>query len=349
MDENIDKLVYDFSEILTVYKTLPILKRNILKILAMFYDPIGLLQPVIINLKVLFQKFCKQKLNWAVDPPEEIKSGFKMFMADLENLNNISIPRKILFKNSDDPVELAELHGFSDASCQNYGACVYMRSITKNGVICVNLVASKSRLAPIKKTTIPRLELLENILLSKLKSSVKIFSTLKKLYRVTAWIFRFFNNLRKILSKTKTLSKPFITVCELKFAELFWIKENQKQFTDEKLKTLSKDLNLIKDENQLIRCEGRLKNAPLPYDSKTPYLINSEHYLCELIVNYFHFSVTHISIKQTLTEIRQKFWTCRGRRFVRKVLKKCSLCRKYEGPSYQYPATPALTKLRLFD
>ena len=84
------------------------------------------------------------------------------------------------------------------------------------------------------------------------------FSTLKKLYRVTAWIFRFFNNFRKTLSKTKTLSKPFITACELKFAELFWIKENQKQFTDEQLKTLSKDLNLIKDENQLIRCEGGL-------------------------------------------------------------------------------------------
>ena len=102
-------------------------------------------------------------------------------------------------------------------------------------------------------------------------------------------------------------------------------------------------------QNQLIRCEGRLINAPLPYDSKTPYLINSEHYLCQLIVNYFHFSLKHISIKQTVTEIRQKFWICRGRCFVRKVLKKCSLCQKYEGPSYQYPATPALTKLRLFD
>ena len=113
------------------------------------------------------------------------------------------------------------------------------------------------------------------------------FNTLNKLYRVTAWIFRFFNNLRKTLSKTKTLSKPFITVCEPKFAELFWIKEYHKQFTDEKLKTLSEDLNLIKDENQLIRYEGRLKSAPLPYNSKTPYLINSEHYLCELIVNYF--------------------------------------------------------------
>ena len=94
-------------------------------------------------------------------------------MADLENLNKISIARKILFKNSDDPVELVELHGFSDASCQNYGACVYMRSISKNGVICVNLVATKSRLAPFKKTTIPRLELLGNLLLSKLMTSVK--------------------------------------------------------------------------------------------------------------------------------------------------------------------------------
>ena len=106
---------------------------------------------------------------------------------------------------------------------------------------------------------------------------------------------------------------------------------------------------MIKDENQLIRCEGRVKNAPLPYDSKTPYLINLEHYLCELMVNYFHYSLKHISIKQTLTEIRQKFWICRGRRIVRKVLKKCSLCRKYEGPPYQYPTTPALTRLRLFD
>ena len=73
--------------------------------------------------------------------------------------------------------------------------------------------------------------------------------------------------------------KPFITAAERTFAELFWIGQNQKQFSDVRLKTLSKDLILIYDENNLIRCEGRLKHAPLPYDTKTPYLLNSEHYL----------------------------------------------------------------------
>ena len=47
--------------------------------------------------------------------------------------------------------------------------------------------------------------------------------------------------------------------------------------------------------------------------------------------------------------MRKNFWLFRGRNFVRKVLKSCLLCRKYEGPPYQYPVTPPLTKLTLFD
>ena len=50
-------LVFDFSEICEIYKTLDITKRNFLKILAMFYDPIGLLQPILINLKRFFRRF----------------------------------------------------------------------------------------------------------------------------------------------------------------------------------------------------------------------------------------------------------------------------------------------------
>ena len=62
--------------------------------------------------------------------------------------------------------------------------------------------------------------------------------------------------------------KPLITAPEQTFAELFWKSQNKKQFSDVRLKTLSKDLILIYDENNLIRCEDRLK---LPYYTKTPY------------------------------------------------------------------------------
>ena len=85
------------------------------------------------------------------------------------------------------------------------------------------------------------------------------------------------------------------------------LKENQKKFDEKRLKILTKDLNLIYDDNNLIRCKGWLKNAPLPYETKTPYLINAEHCLATLIVKHFHESLLHISIKQTLTELPQKY------------------------------------------
>ena len=62
-----------------------------------------------------------------------------------------------------------ELHRFSDASEKAYGCCVYLKWLTKNNFISTSLVALKSRLAPYKnKITIPRLELLGNLLLSRL-------------------------------------------------------------------------------------------------------------------------------------------------------------------------------------
>ena len=68
---------------------------------------------------------------------------------------------------------MRELHGFSDASNRGYGACVYVRSIYKSQKVTVKLLTSKSRVAPLKTETIARLELLGNLLLSRLSKSVK--------------------------------------------------------------------------------------------------------------------------------------------------------------------------------
>ena len=66
-----------------------------------------------------------------------------------------------------------ELHGFNDATLQAYGAVTYSRYLSKSSNIITNLIASKSRVAPIKPTTIPRLELLGNLLLVGLMKNVK--------------------------------------------------------------------------------------------------------------------------------------------------------------------------------
>ena len=85
-----------------------------------------------------------------------------------------------------------------------------------------------------------------------------------------------------------------------------------------------------------LKSEIRLKNGPLPYQAKTPrYFVKSwTNKLIKLIVNLIYTKHKHISIKQTLTELRQDFWKCRGRQFVRKIIRNYFIYSKYEGPSY---------------
>lgn len=66
-----------------------------------------------------------------------------------------------------------ELYGFGDASEKGYGACVYLRVPIENCSYKVSLVSSKSRVAPIKKIILPRLELMGSLLCSRLVNFVK--------------------------------------------------------------------------------------------------------------------------------------------------------------------------------
>lgn len=59
-----------------------------------------------------------------------------------------------------------ELHGFCDASEQAYATVLYLRMMSADGIIEISLVESKTKVAPIKKLTIPRLELCGAHLLS---------------------------------------------------------------------------------------------------------------------------------------------------------------------------------------
>lgn len=77
-------------------------------------------------------------------------------------INNIKIALRI------------ELHSFSDASEAAYGACLYARSFDQSGKISVKLICSKSRVAPIKTISLPRLELNTAYLIAKL---YKLFKT----------------------------------------------------------------------------------------------------------------------------------------------------------------------------
>ncbi|XP_055928115.1 uncharacterized protein LOC129959322 [Argiope bruennichi] len=97
--------------------------------------------------------------------PEKEASEWQEFVTSLRNLNDINIERCIVIPNA----EVNELHGFCDSSEKAHGAA----TVNSAGDVKVKLIASKSRVSPIKQVTIPRLELCSAVLLTKLMQKVK--------------------------------------------------------------------------------------------------------------------------------------------------------------------------------
>ena len=75
-------------------------------------------------------------------------------------------------------------------------------------------------------------------------------------------------------------------------------------------------------------------------------MLDSKHHVTRLIVEQSHKRVSHNGIKETLTELRSRFWIVRGRQFVRKVLHGYRLCRRHEGKPFSAPDPPALPLFR---
>ena len=97
----------------------------------------------------------------------------------------------------------------------------------------------------------------------------------------------------------------------------------------------------------LWRCGGRLENADISDTAKSPILLNVAHYITRLIVTHAHESLMHSGVKDTLTQLRSRFWIVKGRQFVRKTLHKCMICRRFTGKSYCCPAPPPLPECRV--
>ncbi|KAK9722344.1 Pao retrotransposon peptidase [Popillia japonica] len=90
-------------------------------------------------------------------------------LATIKALKDIEIPRLVLTTASQE----IQMHGFCDASEKAYGACVYLRSKCEQNKYSINLLASKSRVAPLKVVTLPRLELLGAVLLTQVMANLQ--------------------------------------------------------------------------------------------------------------------------------------------------------------------------------
>jgi hypothetical protein len=146
-------------------------KRILISDVAKIFDVMGWFSPTVIKAKILLQRLWEAKLEWDEPVPSHILDVWVKWRSELPLLSEILIPR--YYFSNDKHIVSVQIHGFSDASEDAYAAVVYARSIYSTGQIHTSIVTSKSRVAPIKRITIPRLELCGAHLLAKLLDHTK--------------------------------------------------------------------------------------------------------------------------------------------------------------------------------
>ena len=133
----------------------PITKRSILAATSKLYDPLGILSPVIILWKIIFQSVCKSKMGWG-DPVEMfIHEQWLKLTQDLKMVGVVQLNRHYVHGKSLSELQSVQIHGFADASERAYGAVVYLRVELTDGTVFTELVTSRTRVAPINGDTIP--------------------------------------------------------------------------------------------------------------------------------------------------------------------------------------------------
>ena len=107
----------------------PLSKREILGTAAKFYDPMGLLSPITVPFKCMFQELCQIKADWDLPVPENLSKRWNELISDMKQTERIDIPRCLIPQNQQ--IISSELHGFADASQTAYGANIYLMHQSK--------------------------------------------------------------------------------------------------------------------------------------------------------------------------------------------------------------------------
>ena len=84
-------LSYSFEDLVESFKSVLPTKRSILGLIAKFYDPVGLIQPVIIKLKLLFQEVCLTNVDWDSKITGQLKENWRFIVKFVENVAGICI------------------------------------------------------------------------------------------------------------------------------------------------------------------------------------------------------------------------------------------------------------------
>ncbi|XP_071509125.1 uncharacterized protein [Diadema antillarum] len=181
-------------------------KRQILSQVARIFDPIGFASAFLVRAKIGMQRLWQLGLDWDEElPPRENAEWVKLFR-EMKELNEVTFPRCL---TPPEAMGLPKLCIFSDASEDAFGACAYLRrQMNDSDQYDVRFVAAKSRVAPLKKLTLPRLELQAAVMATRLDEAIREETTLEM--QATVFMTDSMIVLGWIRSQAKAF-KPFVS------------------------------------------------------------------------------------------------------------------------------------------
>ncbi|XP_064644710.1 uncharacterized protein LOC135498383 [Lineus longissimus] len=185
------------------------------------------------------------------------------------------------------------------------------------------------------------------------------FSSYQKLLRVTALVTRAF--------KPGIRERNKLSAVDIAKVERTWITHTQRAHYSPVLDYLNKEkqklplpkrpsiinqLGLLIDEDNIIRCGGRIRNADVNTARKYPMLLPGTpvtSHLTSLIITHAHHTATHYGVGITMAGLRERFWITSMRSVVKKVINRCVVCKLVAGRPYLQPKAPQLPEFRLND
>ena len=159
-----DRLVFDVRPISQIMQSLEPTNRNVVSLVTRFFDPLGIMSPITVRFKLLFQLLCGSKLSWDQPLSGESLTEWNSLNHCLSLFSPVSVPR-CYTAGIHGGISNFSLMGFCDASLKAYAAVVYLCIQSETGCY-LRFLCARTRIAPTKRLTVPRLELLSAILLS---------------------------------------------------------------------------------------------------------------------------------------------------------------------------------------
>ncbi|XP_058455031.1 uncharacterized protein LOC131432642 [Malaya genurostris] len=142
------------------------------------YDPLGLIGNFLMYLKVLLQEIWRSGVGWDDEIPTKLDEKWKVWLCVLPSVEQVQIPRCYRQVTAIDKNYVTQLHIFVDASESGMAAVVYVRFEQNSQIECA-LVGSKTRVAPLRYLSIPRMELQAAVI------GVRLADTIAKSHRLT--------------------------------------------------------------------------------------------------------------------------------------------------------------------